>query len=203
MSNKDSTTVTPSDIPEENQKIQSIIDKSIQSAMQTAMHDSIAQSVVMALSQSKPQVTPEPLPITPSDIYWSAEDSTSHMIQGLKKAGKVSQKRHHISHTGPSHSKRMVLMENQGESSKPPSKGKATVSDKRSHVIPSAREELILQRVKMASKRQKPDSYRTSSSNSSSDEESLSEEGRDSEYENVSDAEEGIPLKRRNPRMLL
>ncbi|XP_040197802.1 olfactory receptor 154-like [Rana temporaria] len=68
------------DIPEENQKIQSIIDKSIQSAMQTAMHDSIAQSVVMALSQSKPQVTPEPLPITPSDIYWSAEDSTSHMI---------------------------------------------------------------------------------------------------------------------------
>ncbi|XP_056407601.1 uncharacterized protein LOC130301433 [Hyla sarda] len=173
--------------PMDSNSMQSMVDLSVRNAM-ASIPEIVAQSMALFMSHDKYQQPPKAGPSTPSDHFWSAEDSTSNLARGWGKSGKATHKRP-MPTTGPSKSyKKPKVVKDQVPSSAV-TKSRHTDA-KKSHPIPSTREEKHDNRVKRVSRREKPDSYNTSPDQSSSEEGEISEYASDSEYEDISDNEE-------------
>ncbi|XP_056374397.1 uncharacterized protein LOC130272573 [Hyla sarda] len=179
--------------------IQSMVNLSVQNTM-SSIPEIVAQSVALVMSHPNYQKSPKAGPSTPSDQFWSAEDSTSKLAKGWGKSGKASHKRP-MPTTGPSKSyKKSRVTKDQVPC---PATTKSRYTDaKKSHPIPSTREEKHDSRVKRASRREKPDSYNTSPDQSSSEEGEISEGYSDSEYEDISENEES-PVTTEIPKSVI
>ncbi|XP_053310524.1 uncharacterized protein LOC128472636 [Spea bombifrons] len=193
----------PSDISEEKdyeyvteEHIHSLVEKSVNKSVQAAirsamstMQDTISKSVTLAIAQATPRESPQKIPSTPSELFWSAEDSTTAMAKGIKKSSKCSQKRHfcYTDTSSPKHKKLMSKKEDQVKSHSSHIKASSSAGVQKSHLLPSAREEEIYKRAIKVPCRLEPDLNETSSNESFLEESDSSYIDENSDCEEVSD----------------
>lgn len=128
--------------------IKELVDKSIQQALGSAMsciNDNINKSVALAISKNK-QAPERTQPSTPSDKFWSADDSTT------KRPGKSTRKRNNTDYDD-SLTKNMARESTHNRDNRPSYSG----APKRSR--PSGPEEESDKRAQSSSRRNKPDSF--------------------------------------------
>ncbi|XP_056430668.1 uncharacterized protein LOC130369424 [Hyla sarda] len=170
---------TPSEIvlPENLQSlVDASISKSINVAVQSAvsaLQGSIDKSVSLAIARSNSSNMGSIPPLTPSDQFWSPEESVSQLAKGLKGPGKAKAKRRH-STDGPYSARqgkntsgvRQDLSHSQNAEF---TQASGTGGSHKPQDIPSTREEAQSSRVKKSSFRAKPNSFKVSSSEESAD----------------------------------